>query len=244
MGVIGSLIGATVGWWLGGPIGMIIGGLIGSAAESSTSSVKNIFHEHDSSRQAQGGFYASLLVLMAAVMKADGKILNSELDYVKRYLIGTLGSEKAKEYLMLLRDILKKHIPTRDVCTQIRVNLDYSSRLELIHLLYGIGLADGQLDESEAELIYIIASQLGISNQDIISLRNTYSSTIDSAYKILEIEPTVSNEEIKKAYRKMALRYHPDKVEHLGDDFRKSANEKFQKVNEAFEKIKKQRGFK
>ncbi len=63
----------------------------------------------------------------------------------------------------------------------------------------------------------------------------------DSSYKILEIERTASNDEVKKAYRKMAMKYHPDKVSHLGEDYRKSADEKFKKVNEAYEKIKKER---
>ncbi|MBN2167468.1 MAG: TerB family tellurite resistance protein [Marinilabiliaceae bacterium] len=242
MGIAGVLIGVTVGWWLGGPIGMVIGGLIGAASESS-GAIKNILTDNDSSRQSRNGFYASLLVLMAAVMKADGRVRQSELEYVKKYLVRALGIQQASESLIMLRDILKNDIPIQDVCMQIRINLDYSSRLELLHLLYGIGMSDGHLDVSESKQIYFIASQLGISANDILSIQNTYYNTIESAYKILEISEDASNDDIKKAYRKMALRYHPDKVEHLGDEFKKSANEKFQKVNEAYEKIKKNRGF-
>ena len=65
-----------------------------------------------------------------------------------------------------------------------------------------------------------------------------------AAYKILEVEQSASNDEIKKAYRKMARKYHPDMVSHLGEDFQKSANEKFRKVNEAYEMIKKERNMK
>jgi DnaJ like chaperone protein len=64
----------------------------------------------------------------------------------------------------------------------------------------------------------------------------------DSAYKILEIEPNATNEEVKKAYKKMAVKYHPDKVSHLGEDVRKAAEEKFQNLNAAYNEIKKQRG--
>jgi DnaJ like chaperone protein len=65
----------------------------------------------------------------------------------------------------------------------------------------------------------------------------------DWAYKSLEIEPSATDEEIKKAYRRMAKKYHPDKVNELGEDVKKSATEKFRSINEAYESLKKQRGF-
>ena len=86
-----------------------------------------------------------------------------------------------------------------------------------------------------------ISGYLGISKSDFQSIKNMFIPETDSSYKILEIDPSSSNEEVKKAYRRMAMKYHPDKVSHLGDDFRKSADEKFKKVNEAYDKIKKER---
>jgi DnaJ like chaperone protein len=69
-----------------------------------------------------------------------------------------------------------------------------------------------------------------------------FYDNVEAAYKVLEISSSATNEEIKKAYRKMAVRFHPDKVSHLGPEFQKSANEKFARVNEAYNKIKKERG--
>jgi DnaJ like chaperone protein len=141
----------------------------------------------------------------------------------------------------MLRDLLKQDIPVRDVCTQISRNMDYSSRLQLLHLLFGVADADTRFHPSEVKLIEIISGYIGIASTDYLSIRNMFISETDSAYKILEIDSSASNDDIKKVYRKMALKYHPDKVSHLGEDFRKTADEKFRKVNEAYEKIKRER---
>jgi len=141
----------------------------------------------------------------------------------------------------MLRDLLKQEIPLRDVCAQISRNMDYSSRLQLLHLLFGVAGADQKFHPSEISLIESISNYLGISSGDFLSIRNMFIPETDSAYKILEVDPSVSNDDLKKAYRKMAMKYHPDKVSHLGEDFRKTADEKFKKVNEAYEKIKKER---
>jgi DnaJ like chaperone protein len=183
----------------------------------------------------------SLLVLVAAVMKADGKVVKSELDYVKQFFVRQFGPESAKQALLMLKDILKQEIPVRDVCLQIKGNMDYSSRLQLLHLLFNLSLADSVIHPSEIQIIEKISSYLGVNSNDFLSIRNMFIPETDSSYKILEIVPSSSNEEVKKAYRRMAMKYHPDKVSHLGDDIRKSADDKFAMVNEAYEKIKRER---
>jgi DnaJ like chaperone protein len=141
----------------------------------------------------------------------------------------------------MLKDILKQEIPVRDVCLQIRGNMDYASRLQLLHLLFNVSLADTRIHNSEIEIIEKISGYMGVFSTDFLSIKNMFIPETDSSYKILEIDPSSSNDEVKKAYRKMALKYHPDKVSHLGDDYRKTADEKFRKVNEAYGKIKKER---
>ncbi len=238
MGLLGSLFGAGLGWWLGGPIGAILGLIFGHVTESRSSGAPS-----GDFRQNRDGFLASLLVLMAAVMKADGRIVRSELDFVKKSLVQSLGEERATQAIHALRDIVKQDIPVQEVALQIRVNLDYSARLELLHLLFNIGKADGVLTSDELRVILQIADAMGISSADTISIQNMFVDNAEAAYKVLEIESSASDDEIKKAYRKMAMRYHPDKVSHLGPEFQQGANEKFQKVNEAYEKLKKTRGF-
>jgi len=239
MGMFGKWLGGGLGFAMGGPIGGLLGFLVGSMIDSSTGN-SDSYTSHGQAT-AQGDFVMSLLVLVAAVMKADGKVVKSELDYVKQFFVRQFGPESAKQALLMLKDILKQEIPVRDVCIQIKGNMDYSSRLQLLHILFNISLADTVIHPSEADIIEKIAGYLGVSSGDFLSIKNMFIPETDSSYKILEIEPSVTNDEVKKAYRKMAMKYHPDKVSHLGEDFRKSADEKFAMVNEAYEKIKKER---
>lgn len=230
------LLGAGIGWWMFGPIGGIVGMILGNLVEGS---VENTGFTKSSPRD---GFVISLLVLMAAVMKSDGKILKSELDFVKGQLRHMLGEDKAQQALLMLRDILKKDIPVKDVCHQIRINIDYHAKIQLLHVLFSLGKSDGFLGKQEIGIIHDISGYLGVSEPDYQSVLNMFYDNLEAAYKILEISSEAPDDEVKKAYKKMAVRFHPDKVTHLGDEFQGVAKEKFQKVNEAYEKIKKERG--
>ena len=239
MGSFGKWIGGGLGFVMGGPLGAVLGFLVGSMVDNTT--IQTSTYTTSPQRTAPGDFGMSLLVLVAAMMKADGKVVKSELDYVKRFFVQQFGQSSAKEALIMLKDILEQDIPVRDVCVQISRNMDYSSRLQLLHLLFNISLADGAINSSEIDTIEKISGYLGIASSDYVSIRNMFVPETDSSYKILEIEPAATDEEVKKAYRRMAMKYHPDKVSHLGDEFRKTADEKFKSVNEAYEKIKKER---
>jgi DnaJ like chaperone protein len=238
MGMFGKWLGGGLGFVMGGPIGGLLGFLVGSVIDSATVQTT---YTTGAVRTSQGDFGMSLLVLVAAVMKADGKVVKSELDYVKQFFVRQFGQESAKQALLMLKDIIKQEIPVREVCLQIRGNMDYSSRLQLLHLLFNVSLADSNIHSSEIEIIEKISGYMGVLSTDFLSIKNMFIPETDSSYKILETDPSSTNEEVKKAYRRMAMKYHPDKVSHLGDDFRKTADEKFKKVNEAYEKIKKER---
>ncbi len=145
--------------------------------------------------------------------------------------------------MLVLRELLKKEINIQDVSIQISRYMDYSSRLQLLHYLFGIALSDGHVDSSEINTIQSISGFLRLSNADYMSVKAMFVKDTDSAYKILEIDPTVTDDDVKKAYKKMALKYHPDKVGHLGEDVRKAAQEKFQNLNTAYNDIKKQKRY-
>lgn len=239
MGNFGKWIGGGLGFAMGGPLGAVLGFLVGSVVDNTT--IQTSGYTASTRNTAPGDFGMSLLVLVAAMMKADGIVVKSELDYVKQFFVRQFGQSSAREALLVLKDILKQDIPVKDICNQISKKMDYSSRLQLLHLLFNISGADGKISASETEFIERISGDLGIASSDYLSIKNMFVPETDSSYKILEIEPASTDEEIKKAYRRMAMKYHPDKVSHLGDEFRKTADEKFKKVNEAYEKIKKER---
>jgi DnaJ like chaperone protein len=239
MGIFGKWLGGGLGFVMGGPIGGLLGFLVGSMIDSTT--VESSTYTSKSVSTTQGDFGMSLLVLVAAVMKADGKVVKSELDYVKQFFVRQFGQESAREALLMLKDILRQEIPVRDVCLQISRNMDYSSRLQLLHLLFNVSLADTTIHPSEVDIIQRISGYLGVNSNDFLSIKNMFIPETDSSYKILEIDPASSNDDVKKAFRRMAMKYHPDKVSHLGDDFRKTADEKFKKVNEAYDRIKRER---
>ena len=187
-------------------------------------------------------FVITILVLFAKVMKADGKLLKSELDYVKNFLKQQFGAQQTREFMTLFKNILEQDYPLKDVCSQIQRSMDHPSRLELIHVLFGLSAADGHVHPDEVRVIYTIANYLNINKYDFESLKAMVIKDESANYKILEIERSASDSDVKKAYRKIANKYHPDKVAHLGNEMQKLAEEKFKAVNDAYQQIKKDRG--
>ena len=241
MGKFGKWIGGGLGWAVGGPIGAIFGFVVGSIFDSNSSDDKTSSTTGYYGNTTKGGYVMSLLVLIAAVMKADGKVMRSELDYVKEFLRQNFGEDSAAEAVKMLRDLLEQTIPVTDVCRQIRMNMHYSARLQMVHFLFGIAQADKQVSQDELKLIEHISREMGISESDITSIRAMFIQDTGYAYKILEIETDASDEEVKKAYRRMAMKYHPDKLATMGEEFQQAGQEKFRKVNEAYQAIKKER---
>ena len=243
-------LGGTLGWAFGGPIGALMGFALGSIYDNASGDVLNwgdpqVDTGRSRTRTTTGDFEASLLILTAAVMKADNAVKKSELQFVRSFLIGQFGEEKAKEQLLILREILKKPIEIRQVSMQIRTFMDHSSRLQLMHYLFQLANADKEMHGNEIDMLTRIASYLGISKPDFMSIKAMFVVTNDnSVYQILEVPKSATDDEVKKAYRKMAIKYHPDKVSHLGPEHQNAAKEKFQKLTEAYERIKKERGFK
>jgi DnaJ like chaperone protein len=244
MSGFGKWIGGGLGWAFGGPIGALIGFAVGSMFDKSPQTEIQTDGRGQVRGTTEADFKMSLLVMVACVMKADGKVVKAELDVVKRFLVTNFGEDGALEALQILKNLLDQPINETEVAMQINRYMNYSAKLQLVHLLFDIANADGELHTAELNVIQRVSNIFGLSGQDFESLKAPYTKNTDQnwAYKALEIEPTAGNDEIKKAYRRMAMKYHPDKVHNLGEDVKKSATEKFRAINEAYEHLKKQRG--
>jgi len=251
-----KFIGAILGYFFLGKnfFGAMIGFFIGTVIENFSKIRKQItsnggttedvfkYYQQRSSR-SHGDFATMLIALSASVMRADGKVLKVELDYVKSFFSQQFGPQFSVAHLQTLKHLVNGgEIPLEQICSDIKMRTQVEVRIQLLHYLFGIAKADGHVAEVEIQLLNKIATLLDIPKVDSESIKNMFYRDVNSDYKVLGIESTATEEEIKKAYRQMAIRYHPDKVAQLGEEYQKGAKEKFQKIQEAYENIKKQRG--
>lgn len=255
-------IAGFIGWVAWGPIGGLIGFFVGQFVDTQMDGFRRIasgetsgqggrWQQTTSSRSYTAGeqrnsFMISLLVLSSAVIRADGRTLQVELDYVRDFIRRQFGEAAVSEAMRILDGLNSQQINVYEVGTQIADHMNYSQRLQLFHYLVQIATSDGDFSASEKSVLEAIAGAMRIGKADASSIMAMYDKTgptgLEAAYAVLEISATVSDDEVKIAYRRMAMKHHPDKVASLGPDVQKAAEEKFRKIQEAYETIKKHRG--
>lgn len=183
-------------------------------------------------------FQLNLLALSALIIKADGKIEQRELDFVRSFFIGQYGKERADSIFRNFNTQIKKEAQRLDQLTQVFVQQTaYETRLQILHFLFGIANADGHVSNVELEKLSQIASGMRLRLPDFESIKAMFVKNTDNAYKILEIESNASQDDIKKAYRRMAKKYHPDKLRGQDPAMIKGAEEKFREVQKAYETL-------
>lgn len=259
----GKWIGGFLGFMTGGPLGALAGFALGALFDKGLDSVNEdssnqqaYAHSNRSYEGQRNSFMFSLLVLASYIIKADGKVMHSEMELVRRFLrqnFGEQAKQQGEEILLKLFEQQKRlgmaeyRTVIQDSCHQIRANMIYEQRLQLLNFLVMIAQADAVVSPEEIAALKEVAIHMGLSVEDVIQMLNLRSGSsatnnLDDAYKVLGIAPSATNDEVKAAYRKMALKHHPDKVAALGEDVRKAAEKKFQEINDAKEKIFKARG--
>lgn len=250
MGKYAKWIGLGLGFAFGGPLGAVLGFGAGAAVDTVGGALDDLPEGEMApgmrpgrGAATAGDFALSLIVLSAAVIKADDKVMKSEINFVREFFKKQFGEQYTQELMLTLRDVLKQDIQVRQVCLQIRAHMPHAMRLQLMHYLAGIAMSDQHVDKRELELLGKIANYLGVNPKDFESLLSMHKMEDPAeAYKVLGLDESATDDEVKKAYRKMAVKYHPDKVASLGEEHEKAAKEKFQSVQDAYDKIKKERG--
>ena len=240
---VGAILGFVFFRGFGAIIGFFIGNYLGQSRRIEFRTCRSPSQTYRSGPSTQY-FTQILLILSAAIMKADGRILKKELTYVKDFFVANFGIAKTQKDMLRLREILKnENLQVSALCQQVSRFMQISARIQLLHYLFGVAKADGHISQSELDLLKDIANYLNINPSEFNSIGAMFKTeSIESAYQVLEIDSSASVEEIKKAYRKMARKYHPDLVANLGPEHSKAAEEKFKKVQAAYERISKERG--
>ena len=189
-------------------------------------------------------FEINLLALASLVIKADGKVSQKELDFVRAYFVSAYGKNRANEVFKIFNQNFKnKGISLNKISNLFNLGLNYESKLQVIHFLFGIAKADGSISQQEINKLLEFSNLFKLSYADFLSIKAMFIKEVDNDYKILELDKSASDEEIKKSYRSLAKKHHPDKVQHLGEAYVNAAQDKFQKIQKAYQNIKVKRGF-
>ncbi len=271
MGLLGALFGGTVGFMLGGPLGAMIGGALGSQTGGTVRTSGQIggnAHRagaaYRTGHDAQSAFLVAVISLAAKVAKADGQVTDHEVRAFDTFLRDNLRMppEERRFAGRIFNEARDSAVPASAFAAQIRGLLsNQPDRLrDIVTVLLQIAHADGELHADEERMIRAIASEMGLTDHDYeqckaffgggaggrgASGRPSSAAAANIDYEVLGVAPDATENEIKKAYRHIAREYHPDVLQSKGlpEDFMEFANQKLQKVNESYGRIKKQRGF-
>ncbi len=254
----GKWIGGIMGFMTMGPLGALAGFAIGSLFDKAADAQMSQGGErpNDMYMGQRNSFLFSMLVMSSYIIRADGRVMHSEMEYVRRFLRTNFGEQAEEEGERILLNLFeqRKRMERTDPAAfkniihdcgeQIAVNLSYEQRLQLLDFLVKIAQADGNICAAEIDALKEVALYMRLNVQDVDSMLNMGGNSLDEAYKVLEVSPSATDGEVRAAYRRLVLKHHPDKVAALGEDIRKAAEEKMQAINEAKERIFKERGMK
>jgi DnaJ like chaperone protein len=233
-----ALIGYLIYRFPGAVLGFVIGSLLDQASRS------NPRFRPPGQGLSKSSFELKLLALAAVVIKADGTILKEELRYVRNYFVGQYGTQRAQEIFQTFNEEIKKESQSvAGLGMDFVRGTVYATRVQILHFLFGIALADGNMSVSEEDKLREIASAMRLRSQDFNRIKAMFVKETGQAFKILEVSPKATKEEIKKAYRDLVKKYHPDRIKTEDEALLKGAQQKFIQIQEAYEAIKKEKGF-
>ena len=273
----GKWIGGYLGFMIAGPLGALAGVVLGALFDSLTSSFSSggeyigddsswgsrndsyYRQKYENSQQVNMGnrnsFLFSILVLTSYIVRADQKVMHSEMEMIRQFLRQNFGEEAVTQGEQILHKLFDQQKQMGDAsfrniviqsCQQVAMHLSHSQRLQMLSFLAQVTRADGIIDPREVNALREVARALGLNDREVDSMLNLSdgSTSLEAAYKVLEISPNATDDEVRKAYKKLALKHHPDRVATLGEDVKRAAEKKFQEINAAKDLIYKARGMK
>jgi DnaJ like chaperone protein len=254
-------IGGILGFMSYGPLGALAGVVIGAIFDEALSMGDDRIESNNQAaanaeKGTQYSFRFALLVLASYIIRADGKVMHSEMEYVRMFLRQVFGADAEKEGNEILLRIFEERkrmeredpqsfrVMIRQCAMQVAEAIAPEQRLQLLAFLCGIAKADGVVCDSEVAALKELSRYMGLNESEVDSILNLGGSSIEEAYKVLEITPDATDAEVRTAYRNMVRKHHPDKVQTLGEDVKRAAEEKMQRINEARDRIYQARGMK
>ena len=235
-------LGGGLGWALGGPVGALLGAALGNALTD--------FWSKDprgaAVPSAERDFHASLLVLASLVIKADGKVDQRELSFVREQFRQWFGTDRANEAFNFFKQVVREQPALTTVCAEVRRHMSLQGRIQIVGFLFGLAQADGAIQPSERQVIARIAQYLGIGQADFQRqelLHGSAEQRLDP-YEVLGLSPSASDSDLKSAYRRLVKKYHPDALQGMGEDVVKEAEASFRQIQSAYEELCKARGIK
>lgn len=265
MAIAGKLIGALIGP-IAGPFGTLFGGLIGHLFDRAVEerqmtgaarryragrdyyAGRDPWAAVDPVSQAQVNFLSCLIGLSLAVAEADGAVKASHLEAMKDFFRRNFSFPSVDhELLQRLIDemyVNRHRIDVAGLCGYYGTVSTAEGRVLLLRLLFQIAGSDARgVSYREEELIRGISRLLGIDEDVFGRVRAEFTRGSDAAWDVLGVSPDADVEEIKAAYRRLTVTNHPDRVASLGPQFVKVAEEKFKAIQEAYEEIRRRKGF-
>lgn len=213
---------------------------------------KQVANYEASQSESHNRFVWLLVNILVNISKIDGQVTKEEISTIQRFFQYNLRYNQTK--MIWVKDLIKEAISSDatldSLLEEFRNTFAYEPRLILVELVYQILYTKASVPENELDIARNIASFLEISEYDQRTIEAKYkyrnqqqtATSHDSQkhyFAVLGLENGSSMDEIKKAYRKLSMKYHPDKVRHLGDEFKEIAEQKMKEINAAYDYFKK-----
>lgn len=266
---LGKLLGAIFGYLLGGPFGAIFGLILGHYFDISFKNHSLFFPHQKQHTYTQDIFFRATFTVMGYIAKADGRVSENEIRVATRIMQNMMLTSSLKQQAInYFREGKQANFDLDQILTDLNNACFQQQNLLLLFLEIQIqaAFADGPILKAKQRILEHICYRLGFNPNDFFRRywnfdygqrasgehtrsRQQYQryqppSALESAYRLLDVNSTITNSDLKKVYRKLMSQNHPDKLVSKGlpEEMIKLATQKTQEIKQAYETICKARG--